>query len=84
MLSWTTTSSDTVLPLLLKAFPLVNQEGRANKRFNDLSLQRQSVASNVSASENLLVEHRKRLQDPLRLQRENFERWNQEEFEAAK
>lgn len=40
--------------------------------------------SNVSASENLILEHRKRLQDPLKIQKENYDKWNQEDFDNVK
>eukprot|EP00347_Sterkiella_histriomuscorum_P008891 403343351 len=51
-------------------------------------MQRQQQFNNVvinggqsSASETLVLEHKRRLQDPLRLQRENYEEWNQVDFD---
>eukprot|EP00347_Sterkiella_histriomuscorum_P004759 403359216 len=67
---------------------VMNQEGRSKKKTNDLTQQRQQQFNNVvinggqaSASETLGLEHKRRLQDPLRLQRENYEEWNQIDFD---
>jgi hypothetical protein len=42
------------------------------------------LGNGLTGSENLIIEHRKRLQDPLRMQKENFEQWNIEDFELMK